>query len=240
MNLSIVIPAYNEASRIENTLRTYHSFFAAQSHIRFELLVVPNGCTDTTIEIVERLQQELGQAILIHKTQNAGKGLAIKAGFLDALTRDNHIIGFVDADMATRPFYFLDLIRQLDGCDGVIASRYMPGAQVYPPRPAIKRWGSRLIYESLVRSLFKLNYYDLQCGAKVFTRPVIEKIAPLLTVKQWAFDVELLFLCAKYGFTIKEHPTIWYDQTDSKLTMKAGMRMLGSLIKLWYQHRAEK
>jgi hypothetical protein len=120
--------------------------------------------------------------------------------------------------------------------DGIIASRYMPGAQVFPPRPAYKRWGSRLIYEPLVKLLFGLSYYDLQCGAKLFTRATIAKITSYLTIQQWAFDVELLYLCKKFGFTIREIPTVWTDQEDSKLTLRAGLRMLKQLFSLRLRH----
>jgi hypothetical protein len=134
--------------------------------------------------------------------------------------------------MATAPEAFDDLVVSLGDHDGIIASRYMPGADVYPPRPWIKRWGSRLIYESLVRLLFGLKYDDLQCGAKVFKRYVLEKVVPELKIRQWAFDVELLYLCKRNGFTIKEHPTVWHDQSGSKLTLRSGFYMLGSIVKL--------
>lgn len=235
MKLSIVIPAYNEENRIERTLRTYHQFFTAKG-MPFELLVVLNGCKDNTIGVVERVRNDLGNNIIIMDLPQAGKGLAIKAGFADALTRNNELIGFVDADMATKPDAYYDLITNLGDADGIIASRYMPGAQISPPRPAYKRYGSKIIYEPLVWLLFGLTYYDLQCGAKLFKRNVIEKVTPQLTVTQWAFDAELLYLCKKAGFKIKEFPTVWEDQAESKLTLKGGTRMLGSLFKVWWQH----
>jgi glycosyltransferase involved in cell wall biosynthesis len=235
MKLSIVIPAYNEENRIERTLRTYHQFFSAK-HMQFELLVVLNGCKDNTIGVVERVRKELATNILIIDLPQAGKGLAIKAGFTDALTRDNDLIGFVDADMATRPEAYYDLITHIDDNDGIIASRYMPGAQISPPRPAYKRYGSRLVYEPLLWLLFGLSYYDFQCGAKLFKRNVLETVTPQLTVTQWAFDAELLYLCKKAGYTVIEIPTVWEDQAESKLTLKGGIRMLGSLFKVRWQH----
>ena len=193
-------------------------------------MVVLNGCVDNTLEVVRRAQQDLLELIIVDLDQ-AGKGLAIAAGFTNALTRHNDFIGFVDADMATAPNYFYDLICAMSGCDGVIASRYMKGAQVYPARPWIKSLGRIIVYHSLVRLLFGLWYKDLQCGAKVFKRHGIEVVAPELTVRQWAFDVELLYLCKRNNFVIKEIPTTWHDQADSKLLiMRSGMRMLSSLF----------
>jgi len=236
MKISIIIPAYNEEGRIERTVRAYHQFFSAKN-VSFELVIVLNGCKDNTIGVIERVRNDLAaNTITIIDMQQAGKGLAIKAGFANALVRDNDLIGFVDADMATAPDAFYDLVTNIDDNDGVIASRYMPGAQITPARPAYKRYGSRIIYEPFVWALFGLSYYDLQCGAKLFKRAVLQKITPQLTVTQWAFDVELLYLCKKSGYTVKEIPTVWHDQADSKLTLRGGLRMFSALFNVWWHH----
>lgn len=241
MKISIIIPAYNEEKRIERTMRVYHQFFSnkyQKTGLLFELVIVLNGCKDNTIGVVEQVRNELNtNTIVIINLQQAGKGLAIKAGFADALTRENDLIGFVDADMATAPAAFYDLITHITDVDGVIASRYMPGAHITPARPAYKRYGSRIIYEPFVWLLFGLSYYDFQCGAKLFKRAPLQKITPQLTVTQWAFDVELLYLCKKAGYTIIEIPTVWHDQADSKLTLRGGLRMFGALFNVWKQHR---
>jgi glycosyltransferase involved in cell wall biosynthesis len=242
MKISIIIPAHNEERRIEKTIRAYHLYFSQQQEITglfFELIIVLNGCKDNTLSVVENIRTELHSNIIVIDMLAAGKGLAIKTGFVNALTRSNDIIGFVDADMATAPEAFFDLVKQIHNSDGIIASRYMPGAQIFPERPMYKRWGSRIIYEPFVKLFFGLSYYDLQCGAKLFKCAVIEKVTPELTVAQWAFDVELLYLCKKYGFSIKEIPTVWRDQEDSKLTLRGGLRMFGALFKVWWRHFLE-
>ncbi len=240
MKISIIIPAYNEEGRIARTMRAYHQFFSEKqqsTHLSFELVIVLNGCKDNTLGVVNKVRDELhAQQIVIINLTQAGKGLAIKTGFADALTRQNDLIGFVDADMATAPQAFYDLILNIADVDGVIASRYMPGAKISPQRPWYKRWGSRIFYEPYVWLLFGLSNYDYQCGAKLFKRMVIETITPQLTVTQWAIDVELLYLCKKEGFKIKEVPTVWQDQADSKLTFRGGARMLSTLFKIWKQH----
>ena len=240
MKISIIIPAYNEQARIEKTIRVYHHFFSEKqqrNNLMFELVVVLNGCKDNTLSVVERVQRDLDSHIIIIDLLEAGKGLAIKTGFANALKRENDLIGFVDADMATAPAAFYDLINNISHVDGIIASRYMPGAHIFPERPAYKRWGSRIIYEPYVWLLFGLSYYDYQCGAKLFKRAVIEKITPQLTVTQWAFDVELLYLCKKGGFIVKEIPTVWNDQAGSTLTLRGGLRMFGALFDVWKRHR---
>lgn len=236
--ISIIIPAYNEEKRIKRTLQAYTTYFNRLKDellLDYEIVVVLNGCTDDTIGVVQEMQKVSFECLYVD-LKEAGKGLAIKEGFLDALKRKNDLIGFVDADMATLPQAFYDLVQHIDNADGIIASRYMEGAKIYPPRPWLKRWGSRLIYEPLVRLLLGINYKDFQCGAKLFKRDVVQRIAPLMTMKQWAFDAEILYLCKKFGFNIKEYPTEWHDQAGSKLNYASGMRMLGSIIKLRWRH----
>ncbi len=238
MRISIIIPAYNEEKRIARSLTTYNDFFLkkkSEESIEFELLVVINGTTDATEEIVRNMQKNMSNIRMIN-IKEGGKGRAIKEGFKDALKRDNDLIGFVDADMATSPQAYYELIANINNYDGVIASRYMTGAMVSPPRPFIKRWGSKIFFETLVKLFFGIHYYDTQCGAKLFKRKVVETIVPYLTVTGWAFDVEILYLCKRFKFSIKEIPTIWYDQDGSKLnTLGAGSKMLSALWKLrWH------
>lgn len=236
--ISIIIPAHNEENRIKNTLKAYLCFFdglARQQHLEYEILVVLNGCADNTLGVVQEIQK-CWNTCLILDLVDSGKGLAIKAGFLDALHRPNDLIGFVDADMATSPAAFFALVQNMEGFDGVIASRYRADSIIYPARPWIKRWGSKVFYESLITLLFGMRYADYQCGAKLFTRAAIARVAPHLTVKQWAFDVELLYLCKKYGFKIKEIATEWHDRVGSKLRISSGFKMLSELVRVRFRH----
>ncbi len=241
--ISIIIPAHNEEKRIRNTLEFYCRFFdmvKEEEGLAYEIVVVLNGCTDDTLDVVKDVK-ERRSAISYIDLPEAGKGLAVKAGFEDALKRKNDLIGFVDADMATAPEYFFELIKKIGYHDGIIASRYMKGSKVHPPRPKIKRWGSWIVYESLVKLLFGLSYQDYQCGAKLFKREVIKKVAPYLTVKQWAFDVELLYLCKKYGFSVIELPTVWVDKEGIKLSLiGCCIKMLMAFFKLRFQHLFKK
>jgi len=241
--VSIVIPAYNEQDRIGATLQAYCTFFdkrKAQGFIAdYECLVVLNGCKDATAQAVTR-EQEHFSTIRMLDLAEAGKGLAIREGFKDALARDSELIGFVDADMATEPQHFYALIERLKFADqalGVVASRYMRNARIFPPRPAIKRWGSKLIYENLVTVLTGMHYKDYQCGAKLFRREALACIVPHLTVDQWACDVELLYICKRKKLSIQEVPTVWYDRAGSKLKISNGFKMLSAVVKIWRKHR---
>jgi glycosyltransferase involved in cell wall biosynthesis len=253
VKISIIIPAHNEQARIKRTLETYYEFFKnieQEKQLFCEYVVVLNGCKDNTLTVVQECAQGRPEIRYLNLVEG-GKGLAVKAGFADALTRENDLIGFVDADMATQPRYFYDLITQLSKCHGaeqnrehdgkygaIIASRYMPGASISPKRPWVKTWGRKIFYNSLVRALFDLNFYDYQCGAKLFRREALECVVPRLTSAQWAFDVELLYLTKKAGFSILEAPTVWHDQEGSKLKiMGPGTRMLTSLFEMKKRHK---
>lgn len=237
--ISIVIPAYNEEGRIKQTLERYLDFFEKlrqENTMDFEFVVVLNGCKDNTLAVVQETCNHSAKCFIVN-LPHAGKGLAVKEGFSDALTRDADLIGFVDADMATSPEAFYDLVTKVNNHAGIIASRYMKESRIFPPRPWLKEWGRRIIYRPLVALLFGMTYKDLQCGAKLFTRSTVATVTPHMQMQQWAFDVELLYLCKRFGFPIKELPTVWYDKTDSKLRLVgAGSQMLTSLLKLRLQY----
>ncbi len=239
VNLALIIPAYNEEQRILPTLQAYYSYFddkRKKNGLSFEIIVALNGCSDNTCDIVNEMQKSLEKITLLNLPQ-AGKGYAITQGFKYSLTTEADLIGFVDADMATSPQEFYHLIEEIGKKDGIVASRYMKGSVVTPLRPKLKRWGSKIVYEPLVKMLLGLSYKDLQCGAKLFKRKVIEQIVDYLKVRQWAFDVELLYLCKIFNFSIKEIPTVWHDQALSKLnSLHGGMRMLSSIFKIRKNH----
>ncbi len=239
MKLSIIIPAYNEEKRIGRTISQYVTFFDNQAqlnHIQYELVVVLNGCKDKTYNVVQQAQKN-NSSIRVIDLPAAGKGLAVTAGFKDALTRDNDLIGFVDADCATAPQQFCELTEKIGDAHGIIASRYMKASQIYPAnRPWIKEWGRKLVYNPIIRALYRMPYVDYQCGAKLFTRAAMEKIAPDLISKQWAFDVELLYRCKQQGLRVCEIPTVWHDQTDSKFNMQSGLRMIGALFSMRFKN----
>lgn len=235
MHIALVIPAHNEEQRIAKTLQDYANYFA-QKKVLLTFVVVPNACTDNTVGVVKKIVATHSDVHLVI-IKDGGKGRALKAGFLHALRGLYDYIGFVDSDGATSPGAFFQLVISVDEHDGVIASRYMPESRISPARPWYKRIGSYVIYEPLVKVLFGLSYYDLQCGAKLFSHEVIERVASELTVTGWAIDVELLFLCEKYKFSIKELPTTWYDQAGSKLTLGGGVAMLKALVALYHKHK---
>lgn len=240
--IALIIPAYNEEKRIGNVLQQYTYYWNQHQDCLVDHLIVLNGCTDNTAGIIKSCQRT-NSNIFMREIATAGKGIALKTGFTWALENPSYDhIGFVDADGATSPAAYYELIKTVNGYDGIIASRYMPGSQVIPPRPLYKRWGSKFVYEPLVQALLGLSYHDLQCGAKLFKREVLMRIVNQLKIMQWAIDAEILFLCKQSGFNIKEIPTIWHDQAGSQLKspIRSGLAMLGTLLRIRWEHAKRK
>jgi dolichol-phosphate mannosyltransferase len=233
MKISIVIPAYNEEFRIGRTLEEYSKFFRKKKKLKeisgFEILVVLNACRDGTLDVVKKFKKKYGEIRFLDFEQG-GKGFAIVEGFKDALKRDNSLIGFVDADMATSPEAYYDLVEQIGPHGGVTASRWIKGSKVN--RSSGKYIRSKG-FNFIVRSMGLVNQRDTQCGAKLFKREVIEKIHPSLVLTEWAFDINLLFVCKKNKFEVKEIPTKWEDQEDSKINFaRTPLQMLLGAVRL--------
>jgi len=233
--ISIIIPAYNEEKRISETLEEYGKFFTNLKKIKkldSEILIVINNTQDKTEELVKAYQKKY-KMIKYLNFKKGGKGFAIIEGFKEALKdKENTLIGFVDADLATGPDAFYDLVKNINSFDGIIASRYIPGAKVNPKQTWKRVFVSR-IFNFLIRIIFLMPYRDTQCGAKLFKRKAIEETCNELGITQWAFDIDLLYKMRKSGFKINEFPTIWADKQYSKINfMKAGPRMVLAIIRL--------
>lgn len=222
-NVIIVIPAYNEEKRISKTLLAYFDYFNKCNKVTVTFLVVCNNCSDKTVEICKKIQK-IHPELHYLDLKPGGKGFAIKQGFLKALEYKNaDYIGFVDADMATEPPYFYELITKIQGHDGAIASRYKQGARVWPNRPFIKRIGGKF-YNWVLRKNFHLDIRDTQCGAKLFTYDTIQKAAPHMQETRWAWDLEFLYICQLFDKDIVEVPTTWTDVPGSHLTISGSYK----------------
>lgn len=220
--LCIVVPAYNEENRIQSMLGAYLPYFETlQSELDITFLIVANNCSDQTVPICKKIQKKHSN-IEIMDLKPGGKGFAIKQGFLHALEKPYDYIGFVDADLATLPQYYHDLIKELPGTDGVIASRYAPGAHVWPKRPTIIKLGGKF-YNWMLRKQLKIPFKDTQCGAKIFTYDTVKKVAPEMTEQKWAWDLEFLYLAQLEDKKIKEIPTTWSDQPGSHLSVSSSL-----------------
>jgi len=229
MKFSIVIPAHNEEDRLPPMLEIYALYFSEKYGSEAEMIVVPNFCDDRTAEVAREIAERYPVVKVLDDPGQVGKGGAVLLG---AEAAEGDLVGFVDADGATPPAAFDDLLEKisLDGC--IIASRWMRESKMTPKQPLSRRVVSRC-FNLMVRMLFGLKLTDTQCGAKVFRREVIQPVLGSLGVTNWAFDVDMLFQTKRLGASIREVPTVWHDQAGSKLRIAhAGLNMFVALVRL--------
>ena len=232
-SLLILIPAYNEESRIEPTLRNYAQYFGEHYTGPFRLLVVLNGCRDNTLGVVQRLGRELPCVTHLNFADPIGKGGALIEGLKLAAFGD--YVGYVDADGATPPSALLQLVRRLGEADCVIGSRWLPGAVLHQSQTRLRRFFSRG-FHTIVEGLFWMHIADTQCPCKILRRSAVEKIHANLRIADLAFDVNLLVSLKRAGLTVLEVPIEWTDMAGSKVTsslFRSSLTMFLSVFRLW-------
>jgi len=230
MSLDIVIPAHDEEARIERTLSAYRVGFP-QDDVRFHIAL--DGCVDSTADIVRGHAAD-DPRVVLHEFPKLGKGGVLMETFRRC---DADLVGFVDADCATPPAELARMTVEAAHVDGVIASRRLP-ASFTPHQRNDGRSLTSAGFAWAIRSLFRLPYSDTQCGAKVLHRRVTERVVPLMSSRDFLFDVDLLLIAHRLGFEVVEVPTLWIDQAGSKLSAgRDSLRMLRSTMRLWMHHQ---
>ncbi|HEY3215139.1 MAG TPA: glycosyltransferase [Candidatus Eisenbacteria bacterium] len=235
MRLSLVVPAHNESTRIERSLRTYREALGPE----VELIVVANRCSDDTAAITRRVAEDGGGITLIDVPDPIGKGGAVRVGFARA---GGEFVGFVDADLATPPEDIERVLAAAARSGAAIGSRWLPESRVIG-RTAGREVAGRL-FAALVRGLLGLKFRDIQCGIKIFHRRFLPGYLAASRVSDLAFDAELLLLLQEAGATIEEVPTTWTAQPGSSSLgtlpgfVKQGARMAKTILLLWWRHRS--
>ena len=230
-SLLLLIPAYNEERRIEPVLRDYARYFKEHYQGKFQLVVVLNGCTDNTLGVVQRVGAEYPSVTALEFTEPIGKGGALIEGLKLAPLAD--LIGYVDADGATPPQAFLELVGHLEEADCVIGSRWLPDAVLHVEQSGRRQFASR-VFHFIVQFLFRMNIRDTQCGAKVMRREAVEKVHSSLRIADMAFDINLLYSLHRAGYRILEVPTEWTDMIGTKVTLfGTSLVMFLSVVRIW-------
>ncbi len=204
--LSLVIPAYNEANRLSKSLPQLVDGLAADT----EILVIDDGSTDGTAHVARRHLATWPKHSVISLPRNCGKGAAVRAGVVKAR---GDVIAFVDADMATDPRDLGSLVGALEGNDVAVGSRSLDSSVIHERRP--HRSVMTRTFGILVASMMQLPMSDTQCGFKAFKGSVAKLLFHGSRVDRFAFDIELLNLAAHLGLRTQEVPVRWTDVAGS-------------------------
>jgi len=214
MDLSIVIPAYNEELRIQPTLERLSAFLSARS-MSYELVVVDDGSADGTVALVQRLARTIPQLRVLATSPNRGKGHAVRVGMLAARGR---VRVMCDADGSMPPEQLPKLLAPVvrGEVEIAIGSRYADGALVDTTQPLYRRLWSRLCNRVVQRTLVP-GIRDTQCGFKAFTADAADDLFRRAQVDGWAFDLEVLALARRRCYGIAEVAVEWSDDRRSRV-----------------------
>jgi dolichyl-phosphate beta-glucosyltransferase len=228
LELSVIIPAHNEAARILPTLRSIVDYMAAGCRT-YEIIVVDDGSVDDTARLVHEAARERPFIRLLRLPVCAGKGAAVRHGMQAARGR-RHL--FTDADGAT-PITELDRLDQAlaGGASIAIGSRSLASRR--PGFTVKARWYRSLlgaVFNALVRLGGISGIADTQCGFKLFDRTVARDLFSVCCINGYGFDLELLFVAQRRGYRVAEVPVNWSDQPGSKVRLlRDGVAMLREL-----------
>jgi glycosyltransferase involved in cell wall biosynthesis len=231
VELSFVIPAYNEEVFIEDTLGTL-DLVVKGKRLQYEIVVVDDGSQDKTFTRALKYAQRNGHVKVIRYAKNAGKGYAIKTGFMKA-TGD--VVIFIDGDMEIDLKTISKYVKALEHADVVIATKWHPKSEV---SQSLGRKIMSRTFNVLVRILVGFNLKDTQVGLKVMKRSAVDNIFPRLAVKRYAFDVELLAVAHLYGLKIVEMPV--KIRSASSFKAKEAWRMFVDLLGIAYRLRVTR
>ena len=237
--LSVIVPVYNEAARLPPTLKRLQEYLS-KSPFASEILVVLDGPTDGTLEVLRRMSHEIDHLKVLERAINRGKGYTVKEGMLAAR---GEIRLFTDADNSTDIAHFDKMMPLFDqGFDVVIASRNsldVDGAeqavsQAWYKR-AIGRLGNRLVQRLAVPGI-----WDTQCGFKAFRAEAARRIFSQVTIERWGFDIEVLALARACKFQIGIIPARWINDERSHVRMADYLNVLADTFKVRRNFRAGK
>ena len=229
---SIVIPAYNESERLRATLDKLLVHIQERGW-NAEILVVNDGSTDATAQIVQAYASEHPSLHLIQNPGNRGKGYSVRNGMLHAT---GEMVLFSDADLSS-PIEEADKLfaALAEGNDVAIGSRWLR-TELQTQRQPLHRQLFGRIFNLVLRILLGLYFRDTQCGFKAFTRRSTDLIFPLQHIERWGFDPEILFLARKFGLKVKEVPVKWAHREGTRINpLRDGIRMFVEVLRIrWY------
>ena len=226
-SLSVVIPAYNEESRLPSTLARVSEYLASR-HDPYEVIVVVNGSTDRTADVAKAAAERDPNLRLV-LTPLRGKGRAVKIGVGEAL---GERVLFCDADLSTPIEEAVGLADRLSDEFGVVIATREGSGSHRVGEPYVRHLMGRG-FNLLVRALAVPGIQDTQCGFKAFTRAAAHDIFPRQTLPGFGFDVEILYIARKRGYRILEVPVTWVYRSSSRVEpVRDTFRMFTDLLRV--------
>ncbi len=229
LTFSIVLPAYNEAARIASTLEKVMGY-AERYGWNAEMIVVNDGSTDNTAEIVRSYVGRHLSLRLVENPGNRGKGYSVRNGMLHA-TGD--ILLFSDADLSSPIEEAEKLFAAIRaGADVAIGSRWIDAGLQVRRQPMHRQVFGRM-FNLALRAVLGLNFKDTQCGFKAFSRRAADVVFPQQQIERWGFDPELLYIAKRARLRTVEVPVAWSHREGTRINpLRDGMRMVLELFKI--------
>lgn len=227
-DLSLILPAFNEGKTISLVIERTDSV-AKKTGLRYELVVVDDGSVDNTRAEINGTARKNGHVRVAGYTNNLGKGFALKTGFFRSL---GDLIIFLDSDTDINPDRVVDFVDALKDADLVIASKKHPESRV---DTCLSRRFLSCGFNILVRLLVGLDIKDTQAGLKAVRRSALRRVFPLLSVKRYAFDVELLAVSKLLGLKVVELPV--NIKLKGKFKLREMLQMLIDILGIAYRLR---
>lgn len=237
--LSVIIPCFNEESRLPASLVTINEYLEGCG-LSYEVLIVDDGSSDETVRIAEEAARRNPRLSVHHYDENRGKGFAVAYGA--ARTRGEAVL-FSDADLSTPLSEMEKLLPYLDkGFDVVIGSRGLRESDLKVRQPWWRERAGRMM-NFMIRRASGLRFRDTQCGFKLFSQRAARDIFPNLTVRRWMFDVEALVLARKLGYDIKDVPITWINSGESRVKASHFPNIMRELLHIrlhWLRRQPER
>jgi dolichyl-phosphate beta-glucosyltransferase len=233
MDISVVIPVYNEGRKIDMDIRMAAQFME-MNQIAGEIIISDDGSTDNTLEIPQSIFDKSSVPIRIIKGgKHYGKGYAVRSGILEA---QGEIILFIDSGACV---YYEDILPGIDliktrACSIVHGSRFMLGSHITRK----KQWYRRLLsysFRKFIHTWVKVPFdlTDTQCGLKIYEKAVARELYEQCVTRGFMFDIEIILRAEKAGYTIKEFPITWAADLDSRLLIsRTFFNMISELRKI--------
>lgn len=217
-DFSIVIPAFNEAERIGQTLETV-SAYLQKTNLAAEIIVVDDGSGDNTKKVALEAFAKFPkiETKVIRCEQNRGKGYAVKTGLMQA---ESDIAIFSDADLSTPIEEIHKLIEPIENgkCDVAFGSRALDRSLIETHQPWRREQSGR-VFNLVVRTLTGLPFWDTQCGFKAFRMSGFRPLLELMRIERFGFDVEFLYVANRRGLRLREIPVRWNHCEGTKVNV---------------------